>query len=494
MSAVPEVRIRRGNDRIPADKGAYVLYWMTAYRRLRYNHALQRAAEWARQLDRPLLILEPIRCGHRWASARFHRFVIQGMAGKARSLARSPALYYPYVEPEAGAGKGLLAALARRACLIVGDDFPCFFLPRMVEAACRLPAAVEMVDANGLMPLAASDHAFPTAFAYRRFVQRELRHHLDGFPVRAPLARAGLRPMEDLPGSVLRRWPMAAEGLLRGDEAALSALPVDPAVGPVELAGGEGPAGRRLAAFVEGPLDDYGERRNLLDEGAASGLSPYLHFGHIAPHEVFLSVTATEDWDASRLSLDRGGSRQGWWGMRPAAEAFLDQLVTWRELGHNMCHHREDYDRFESLPDWARRTLAEHAGDPRPHRYSLEELDGARTHSPLWNAAQGQLVRDGVLHNYMRMVWGKKILEWTASPREALRILVELNNRYALDGRDPNSYSGIFWVLGRYDRAWGPERPVFGKVRYMSLENTARKLRTKAYVARYAAPPSGSLF
>jgi deoxyribodipyrimidine photo-lyase len=175
--------------------------------------------------------------------------------------------------------------------------------------------------------------------------------------------------------------------------------------------------------------------------------------------------------------------------MSAEAEAFLDQLITWRELGFNCCHMREDYDRYESLPAWARKTLAEHQGDARPHRYSLEEMEAARTYDPLWNAAQTQLVREGQMHNYLRMLWGKKILEGTSSSQEALRVMIELNNRYALDGRDPNSYSGIFWCLGRYDRPWGPERPIFGKVRYMSSANTARKLHVKEYLRKYSPEP-----
>lgn len=168
------------------------------------------------------------------------------------------------------------------------------------------------------------------------------------------------------------------------------------------------------------------------------------------------------------------------------AEAFLDQLVTWRELGFNMCARCDDYERFESLPPWARRTLEQHAGDPRPYEYELSEFERAATHDELWNAAQRQLVREGQIHNYLRMLWGKKILHWSSTPEEALQVMLHLNNKYALDGRDPNSYSGVFWVLGRYDRAWGPERPVFGKVRYMSSKNTARKLKVKGYMARYA--------
>jgi deoxyribodipyrimidine photo-lyase len=170
--------------------------------------------------------------------------------------------------------------------------------------------------------------------------------------------------------------------------------------------------------------------------------------------------------------------------MDTPAEAFLDELVTWRELGFGYCHHEPDYARWETLPGWARDTLETHADDPRPHLYDLGAFDEASTHDPLWNAAQRELRERGVIHNYLRMLWGKKILEWTAHPRDALDIMIELNNRYAVDGRDPNSYSGITWVLGRFDRGW-PERPVFGKVRSMSSDATRRKVSVEAYLERW---------
>ena len=160
--------------------------------------------------------------------------------------------------------------------------------------------------------------------------------------------------------------------------------------------------------------------------------------------------------------------------------------MTWRELGLNFAGKREDAESYDALPPWARVTLEKHADDPRPYLYSPDALEQARTHDPLWNAAQVQLVREGRIHNYLRMVWGKKILEWSPSPRVALETMLGLNNRWALDGRDPNSTSGIFWCLGRYDRPWGPERPIFGTVRFMSSANTRRKLRVKGYLARYA--------
>ena len=194
-------------------------------------------------------------------------------------------------------------------------------------------------------------------------------------------------------------------------------------------------------------------------EEVTSALSPYLHFGYVSPHQMFAAVAARERWSPERLAARATGAREGWWGMSPAAEKFLDEAITWREVGYNMAAHREDFERYESLPDGRGPRSAKHERDPRPHLYTQKRVRGGETHDELWNAAQGQLREEGRIHNYLRMLWGKKVLQWSASPREALAVLIDLNNKYALDGRDPNSYSGIFWCLGRYDRPWPPERP-----------------------------------
>jgi len=460
---------------------------MIAFRRLSWNFALDRAVEWARELRLPLLIFEPLRVDYPWACDRFHRFVLDGMAEKMRALENCPGVrYFPYVEPAPGRGKGLLAALAASASVVVTDDFPCFFLPRMVAAAAeRIPSArFEAVDSNGLLPLRASSQAFPSAHSFRRFLQKNLAAHLSQFPGPRPLSRLLLPALPPLPPELLRRWPPATLAQLE-DSSFTASLPVSREPGASGMAGGEKPAHAALAEFLSKPLALYSRDRNHPDARATSGLSPALHFGHISAHEIFSRLAAREKWSDAKLSLRPSGSRAGWWGMSPPAEEFLDHLVTWREVGFNFCAFRPDFDRFESLPPWAKKSLENHARDEREWTYSLAEFASASTHDPLWNAAQRQLLREGRIHNYMRMLWGKKILEWSRSPREALDILVELNNRFALDGRDPNSYNGIFWCLGRYDCPWGPERPVFGTVRYMSSQNTARKLRLKGYLKEF---------
>ncbi len=489
MAGVPDIRIRLIGDQPTVNRdGQYVLYWMTAFRRTTWNFGLQRAVQWARDLRKPLLVLEALRCGYRWASDRLHQFVIQGMADNQARLARRNAFYYPYLEPEPGAGRGLLAQLSTHACVVIGDDFPCFFLPRMVAAArSQVPTRLEIIDSNGLLPMRAADRTFARAFDFRRFLQRNLLPYLepDSLPDDDPLRQCRLPVLESLPKEILRRWPAAKPKEIADQPQRLSRFPIDHQVTPTATAGGPETAQNMLQRFLDERLPRYGELRNDPDVEATSGLSPYLHFGHLSVHQVFSEVMRRAGWRPEQVSAKVTGSSHDWWGVDGAVESFLDELITWREVGYNMCSRNGDYDRYDSLPDWARRTLASHADDPREPSYALEQFESAATHDPLWNAAQRQLVREGRIHNYLRMLWGKKILEWSASPQAALEILIELNNKYALDGRNPNSYSGIFWVLGRYDRAWGPERPIFGTIRYMSSENTARKVRVKEYLRRY---------
>ncbi|MFN0151081.1 MAG: deoxyribodipyrimidine photolyase [bacterium] len=527
MSRVPQVRIAVRNDVAANTDGEFVLYWMIAARRARWNYALDRAIEWARELGKPLVVLEALRSGYPWASDRLHAFVIAGMADNARAFAgrvsrarrdaapavapaaegQGGALYYPYVEPRAGAGRGLVGALARAACVVVTDDFPCFFLPRMVDAAAKqIPVRFEAVDSNGVFPLRATDRVFVTAASFRRVLHRELPPHLAAPPSANPLARLRLPRLDALPRAIAARWPAASPELLGaardGDAAAiraqLASFDIDHAVAPVDPAvtrGGAESAAARLDDFVAQRLARYNDARTDLAERGTSGLSAYLHFGHVSAHQILDALARETGWSAESIDARRAGERAAWWSAADraggddarcdAAAAFLDELITWREIGYNMASHTLGYDRYETLPEWARATLAEHASDPREERYTPARLEAAATHDPLWNAAQRQLARDGVIHNYVRMLWGKKILEWSRTPQIALNAMIHLNNKYALDGRNPNSYSGIFWCLGRYDRPWGPKRPIFGSVRYMSSDNTARKMDVKPYLARY---------
>ncbi len=465
---------------------------MVGFRRPRWNFALQQAAAHAIELQKPLIILEALRVGYRWASDRLHQFILDGMRANAKHFADKNVLYFPYVESAKGDGQGLLAALVKDACVVVSDDYPTFFVPKMQEtAASRMRVRFEVVDSNGLLPVRASEKVFSRAFDFRRHLQRELPKHFDAGPLADPLdglAKISNKRAGALIAAARKKWGVASSDVLCGKT--LRALPIDHSVSVVDVEGGFEAGERRVREFLNGGIDRYAEERNHPDADAASGLSPWLHFGHVSTHQIFDELTKNEGWDPDRVAESKvNGAREGWWGMSTNAESFIDELVTWREVGFNMCAHRSDYAEYESLPKWARETLAVHEVDEREHLYSLDQFAASETHDPIWNAAQTELRETGRLQNYLRMLWGKKILEWSPTPRDALTTMVELNNKYALDGRDPNSYSGIFWVLGRYDRAWGPERPIFGKIRYMSSENTKRKLRMAGYLGRFGDQP-----
>lgn len=486
---VPALRVRALNAHDVRAQGGYVLLWMTAFRRHHDNFALDRALEHARALGRPLLIFEALRCGHRWASDRFHAFIADGMAERAAALSERGVGYYPYVEPAPGAGRGLLTALAERACVVVADDWPGFFHPRMLAAAApQVGCAMEAVDANGLLPLAAAPKAFARAVDLRRFLQRELAPWLASAPHPDPCAEGGLPPPAAPPRAILARWPAADPRWLADPARSYAHLPVDHSVPPVARRGGEAAAWEALQGFCATGLARFAEERNDPAAPTASGLSPFLHFGMLGTHRVLAEIARREAWSPARFGHVRNGAKSGGWGMSAGAEAFLDQIVTWRELGHVFARfHPDAAEDYLALPAWARATLEAHAADPRPQVYGLDQLEAAATHDEVWNAAQRQLLRDGFIHNYLRMLWGKKILEWSPTPRAALAAMIHLNHKYALDGRDPNSDSGIFWCLGRYDRPWAPQRPIFGCVRFMSSASTRRKLRLGPYLERYAA-------
>lgn len=487
---VPDVRIRRLAD-APLREGDYVLYWMIASRRSSHSFALDRALELARETNTPLLVLEPLRVGYRWASDRLHAFVIDGMRDQAAAFERAGVTYFPYLEPREGDGRGLLEALSARAVAVVTDDFPTFFLPRMVEAAADTLEArgvrLEAVDGNGLYPMYATDRVFGRAVDFRRHLHKTLLPHLREKPSANPFAGYALGAAK-VPDEVVARWPAA-----KLDEVSVSDFPIDHSVKVAPERGGSTSARVCLKRFLDQRLSRYAKERNHPDDAAASGLSPFLHFGHLSIHEVFDAIVDKDGWDVSKINSKNIASREGFWGGSEAFESFVDEAITWREIGFNFASHRSDYDTYASLPDWAKATLAKHTDDPRPNLYSLTELEEARTHDDLWNAAQRELVQTGRMHNYLRMLWGKKILEWSPTPEEALERMIELNNKYALDGRNPNSYSGIFWVLGRYDRPWGPERPIYGAIRYMTSDSTRKKLHLKQYLARWSGK-NGELF
>lgn len=482
---IDPLRLTLPLDRPIRPDGDYVLYWMIAQRRPTWNPALQHAVAQAERLARPLLVLEPLDCTYRWACDRFHTFVIEGMRQNQIAFEAAGVRYLPYVEPQPGAGRGLLRALASRACLVVTDEHPGFRWPSLVErASARLDTRIEAVDGCGALPLRLADRGYKRAVDFRRFIHKTFASDPPELPEAEPLARLS-RSGAVLDEAVLERWPAADLDALLCPEG-LHHLPIDHTIPSVpERRGGFEVARARLDRFMR-RLSSYVDR-NHPDEHASSGLSPWLHFGHISGAQVVAAVLHREDWQPSRMVREQFAKQVGAWGLSEGAEAFLEEILTWRELSHQAAFlEGPAFERYEGLPSWARQTLDEHRHDPREHLYNLDTLARAETSDPLWNAAQRELVETGVMHNYLRMLWGKRVLAWTESPERCFEVLVELNNRYALDGRDPNSYAGIGWVLGRFDRAWGPERPIYGKIRYMTSRSTMRKLRMSSWLSRWS--------
>lgn len=480
-----KVRLFKRNEEPLRDEGDFVLYWMTAQRRMRYNFALEHAVDRANKVDKPLLILESLACDYHWACDRFHAFLLEGMA-ESREYALSRGVgYYPWTGRRPGEQVGMIRELARGACCVVADEFPVSVTRDANESLPgEIPVRYETVDSNGMIPLGLTDKAPYNAYHFRRIVQR---HFVDSFsspPSADPLENLRNRSGPALPDSFSRRWPRAEEAL---DDplSFIRSLPVNHDIAPLEITGTRQAALGKLGQFLGYGLHRYkGERRDP-DARVSSGLSPWLHTGKISEYEIVKKLLEwqPEGWDLDAITFN-GGSAGGFFNGEPNVDAFLDQLVTWRELGFHYARYEPEYDRFETLPDWARKTLDSHRGDPREWNYGLEELAASQTHDEIWNAAQTQLRREGIIHNYLRMLWGKKVIEWTPNPEIALAYLIELNNRYAIDGRDPNSYSGIFWCFGRFDRAW-QERPIFGKVRCMTSDSTRRKLRLREYLEKY---------
>jgi deoxyribodipyrimidine photo-lyase len=516
----PAARIRLVNDRAPQPRGQYVLYWMQTSRRLHHNHALDYAAAWARQWHKPLVVYEGLKRNYPWANARHHTFVLQGMRDNAAAARRLGVTYWPFVETPDFSGHGLLRRLAAAACLVVSDDYPAYIVPAHLQALAQaIDVPLVAVDSNGLIPLRQLG-PLPAAAAHLR-----PRWHRQ-FPA-AWQQRA--QPVPDLPADVRRIVdpPFPVWNVEQDISATVAHLDVDPSVAPVAATAGGTVAGQaRLRHFLAVGLPRYAQQRNLPNDpaqGAASGLSPYLRWGHISVQEVVEAVLGP-NWSTAELNMAASGRREGFFCPNANVNAFLDELLIWRDVGYvwhrffreqvlhgqpggtHSWHHGPQPPHFHFarwdfspqpqdplalvLPSWAYSTLQRHASDRRQHCYSLEQFEAADTHDPLWNAAQQELRLTGRIHNYLRMLWGKKVLEWSATPQQAYYILEHLNNKYALDGRDPNSYTGILWCFGLFDRPWAPERPIYGVVRYMSSDNTARKFPLQGYydyVARLAA-------
>lgn len=431
-----------------------VVYWMSREQRAEDNWGLLCAADLARQDDAPLLVLFALVPTYPGATRRHYDFLLRGLAETEATLRAHNIPFFLVPGDPATTVPTFLGRVAAGRCV---TDFDPMRIKRLWKGAVAAAFAGQLleVDGHNVVPcVVASPRRDYAAATLRPKIHRQLAEFLEPFPELPSFAAANRDDCDPVD------WADAAKTVT--PDPALEAVAPVPGVTP-------GPAAARAALddFVANRLPGYATSRNDPNAGAVSGLSPYFHFGQLAPQRAALDVLAAK-------------------GRAPAdADAYLEELIVRRELADNFCWYSPDYDQFSALPDWAQKTLTAHAGDARPYVYDLAAFETAASHSALWNAAQRQLTRTGRIHGYMRMYWAKKILEWSASPAEAIRIGLTLNDRYALDGRDPNGVVGVLWsVGGLHDRPWA-NRAVFGQVRYMNERGCRRKFDVDAYIDRY---------
>jgi len=473
------------NNNEPNENGDYVLYWMQINRRFQYNYALEYAIGWANKLGKPMLIYEGLSIEYPWACDRFHAFIMQGMKENLDFTQSNDLNYFSFVEPEIGAGKGLFYRLAENACTVISDEYPVFIIKKHNErVADKIDVPYTTIDSNGIIPLGVTDKDPYSAYLFRKIMQKHFKEGFTNPPKKDPIEELGNKDKIELPKDFLNDYPKA-DKLLENIEETISELDIDHEVEIIDTTGTRQAALGKLGQFIGHSLLEYDEKRNHPDKKKTSGLSPWLHFGKISEFEIVKAALEhqPEGWTLEDLTPN-GGKNSGFFNGDESIESFLDEVITWREVGFHFAHHVDNYDEFESLPNWARTTMEEHKDDVREYVYTLEEFELSKTHDEIWNAAQTQLREEGIIHNYLRMLWGKKIIEWTHDHRTALEYMIELNNKYAIDGRDPNSYSGIFWCFGRFDRAW-QEREIFGKLRYMTSDSTRKKVKLDQYLAKY---------
>lgn len=458
-------------------EGEYVLYWMQSTHRLEENWALRAAVRAANKVNRPLVVHQGLDPTYPYAADRHHTFILQGARDTAREAERR-GLHYQFVLRERrDDDRRVVDRLAARAYLVITDLFPTAGVRERTERfAARVNCRVLAIDSACVVPSGLFEAPEYAARTIRPKLAKLLDHAIEPVADEAPrvavpaVLAASLR-------ETLRVAPLDVGAL---DDAALARhvarCEIDHSVGVVaSKAGGSHEAARRLAEFVAGPLDAYDENHgNAGIEHSSSELSPYLHFGHIAPAVIVRAVRESRARETSR-------------------NAFLQQVTTWRDLSFNWCLRTRAFDALASLPDWIRKTMAAHVDDERETLYDLDTLERAETGDAFWNAAQRQLLASGTIHNYPRMLWGKTMLLWTPDYETARRYMFHLNDKWALDGRDHCSVGGIMWCLGLWDRPWG-NKHIWGGIRPMVTARVRLKFDTAPYLARWAARAQPTLY
>ena len=451
-------RVRALNEAPIRPQARYVLYWSQMNRRVDWNHALLYAVHRANELGLPVLYYEGLTCSYPGANDRLHTFILEGVPEQARRLRALGIGYCFYLRRRSTDPDDVFYRLAADAACVVSDDYPTFIARRHnASVPAKLPVRYEVVDSSCVVPMNLLEKREYAAYTIRPKIRRLLPQYLQ------PCPDVEVKHGWDLSVPI---WHTPVED---GDIPALIAsCEIDHSIPPsLSFTGGRLAAERALRFFLENNLRRYARERNEPSAHATSGLSPYLHFGQISSLEIALA--------AKQYAEEHG----------LIAEEYLEELIVRRELSFNYARHVEAPDRLENLPDWARRTLEEHARDPRQPAYTYDQFVRAETHDRLWNACQKEMLLRGKIHGYYRMYWGKKIIEWSPTCQDALETMVRIHDRYALDGRDPNTYTGILWCFGLHDRPW-QMRPIFGSIRFMSYDGMKRKTGVDAYVREIA--------
>lgn len=447
---IHDERVQRLNDRSGRPDADHVLYWMQQSQRAHHNDALEFAIQRANALGLPLLVGFGLTDGYPGANLRHYRFMVEGLSDVREDLERRGILFVV----RRGAPDAVALELGADAAEIVCDrGYTRHQKGWRERVAAEAPCTVVQVESDVVVPVeGASDKREYAA----RTIRPRVRKRWDEFLVElrtTPLSKDSLG--------------LTIDGLDVSDvDGVLGGLDLDGSVAPNPLFRGGSTEARRLAReFVEEHLRGYDGNRNQPQTDDVSHMSKYLHFGQVSPVWLALHVR-----DASgHAAADR--------------DSFIEELLVRRELAQNFVNYTPDYDSFSCLPSWARATLRKHKDDKREHVYTQSELEAGATHDPYWNAAMKEMRETGYMHNYMRMYWGKKIIEWTNTPRHAYKVALELNNKHFIDGRDPNSFANVGWLFGLHDRPWA-ERPIFGTVRYMAASGLERKTDPEAYVAK----------
>lgn len=449
----PRIQIRRSGS--PWPEGKCVVYWMQRAMRVQDNPALDVAVDAANLLDLPVVVFFSVIPNYPNANHRHYHMLQQGLRDVEEDAAERGVGFILRRHPHNSLEKFLEEV---EAAILIGDENPCREPERWRRAlARRLKLPYWTVDADVVVPSKILGRDY--------FLLQHMRSHLQAALPKFLIASKHPKPHHPWPKPKSLRADSLAGDITAGFK------DLDRTIKPVDtITGGTHAALKHLHNFVNHGLKDYGENRNHPELKGTSRLSPYLHFGNIGPITIAIAAqNAVEKNKASQAACDR----------------FLEQVISWRELSVLFVKYNQNYDNWECAEPWARQTLIEHAADLRPYRYTFHQLERAETHDDLWNAAQREKVTNGWMHNYMRMYWAKMILEWAPDPARAYEWAVTLNDRYELDGRDPNGYAGIAWaIVGKHDRPWF-NRPIFGLVRSMSGASTSKKFDAKSYIEQH---------